>query len=67
MILPTCDSEQAVEVIDRLRGVTPRQQTASAGVARWDGEEPAELLVMRCQQALSEARAFGRDRTQTAE
>ena len=67
VILPTCDLDHAVEVIDRLRAVTPLQQTASAGVARWDGEEPAELLVMRCMQALSEAKASGRDRTQPAE
>ena len=67
VILPNCDLDHAVEVIDRLRGVTPRQQTASAGVARWDGEEPAELLVMRCMQALSEAKDGGRDRTQPAD
>ncbi len=56
-----------MEVIDRLRSVTPRQQTASAGVARWGGEEPAELLVMRCMHALSDAKASGRDRTQPAD
>ena len=67
VILPSCDLEQAVEVIDRLRAATPRQQTASAGVARWDGEEPAELLVMRCMHALSDAKASGRDRTQPAD
>ena len=67
VILPSCDLDHAVEVTDRLRAATPREQTASAGVARWDGEEPAELLVMRAADALAEAKASGRDRTQTAE
>ena len=42
---------------------TPRGQTASAGVARWDGEEPADLLIARCMDALAAAKAAGRDMT----
>src|SRR3954454_7615192 len=41
VVLPSCGLGEAVEVLDRVRGATPREQTASAGVARWDGEEPA--------------------------
>lgn len=67
IILPNCDLDSAVEVVDRVRGATPRAQTASAGVARWNGEDPAELLVMQCMDALSEAKAAGRDRTNTAD
>jgi diguanylate cyclase (GGDEF)-like protein len=67
IILPNCDLDSAVEVVDRVRAATPREQTASAGVARWDGEEPAELLAMRCMDALSEAKAAGGDRILTAE
>ena len=52
LILPGCGLGEAVEVLDRVRGATPRGQTASAGVARWDGEEPAELLMLRAQDAL---------------
>ena len=44
---PSCGLGEACEVLDRVRAATPRGQTASAGVARWDGEEPAELLVAR--------------------
>ena len=38
-------------MLDRVRANTPRGETASAGVARWDGEEPSELLVVRCEDA----------------
>ncbi|MDP9377095.1 MAG: diguanylate cyclase [Actinomycetota bacterium] len=67
VILPSCDASEAVDVLDRIRAVTPREQTASAGIARWDGEEPAELLVMRAMDALSAAKSEGRDRTVTAD
>src|SRR5918998_1868239 len=67
VLLPNCDLEHAIEVIDRVRAVTPREQTVSAGVARWNGEEPAELLVMRCMEAVGAAKAAGRDRTEPAE
>lgn len=67
IILPNCDIDSAVEVVDRVRAATPRQQTASAGVARWNGEDPAELLHMQCSDALSAAKATGRDRTHPAD
>ena len=49
-------------MLDRVRGATPRGQTASAGVARWDGEEPAELLMLRAQDALAAAKSSGPQR-----
>ena len=54
-------------MLDRVRAATPRGQTASAGVARWDGEEPAELLLARCMDALAAAKAAGRDMTIAAD
>ena len=63
VILPDCGLGEACEVVDRLRAATPRGQTASAGVARWDGEEPADLLLARCMDALAAAKAAGRDMT----
>jgi diguanylate cyclase (GGDEF)-like protein len=63
VLLPGCGLGEAVEVLDRVRAATPRGQTASAGVARWDGEEPAELLVTRCQDALAAAKEAGRNVT----
>jgi diguanylate cyclase (GGDEF)-like protein len=67
ILLPGCGIGEAVDVVDRLRARTPRGQTASAGVARWDWSEPAELLLQRATDALAAAKAAGRDRTVTAE
>jgi diguanylate cyclase (GGDEF)-like protein len=67
VILPGCGLGEAVEVLDRVRAATPRGQTASAGVARWDGDEPAELLLMRAQDALAAAKSSGRNVTIAAE
>jgi diguanylate cyclase (GGDEF)-like protein len=67
LVLPSCGLGEAIDVLDRVRGATPREQTASAGVARWDGEEPAELLVARCQDALAAAKSAGRNLTIAAD
>src|SRR4051812_12539598 len=67
LILPSCGLGEAVEVLDRVRAATPRGQTASAGVARWNGEEPAELLMLRAQDALAAAKSSGRNVTIPAE
>src|SRR5689334_17066180 len=67
LILPSCGLGEAVEVLDRVRASTPRGQTASAGVARWNGEEPAELLMLRAQDALAAAKSSGRNVTIPAE
>jgi diguanylate cyclase (GGDEF)-like protein len=67
ILLPGCTLGEAVDVIDRVRGLTPRGQSASAGVARWNGEEPAELLVARGEGALAAAKSAGRDMTIAAD
>jgi diguanylate cyclase (GGDEF)-like protein len=67
LILPNCGLQDAVDVVDRVRGRTPREQTASAGVARWDGDEPSELLQRRCEDALRAAKQAGRDITLSAD
>ncbi|HYM57118.1 MAG TPA: diguanylate cyclase [Solirubrobacteraceae bacterium] len=63
LVLPNCGLGEACEVLERVRASTPQGQTASAGVARWDGEEPADLLVARSMDALAAAKAAGRDMT----
>ena len=63
LVLPNCGLGEAVDVLDRVRAATPRGQTASAGAARWDGEEPAELLHQRCEEALVSAKLAGGDLT----
>jgi diguanylate cyclase (GGDEF)-like protein len=67
VLLPSCGLGEAVDVLDRVRASTPRGQTASAGVARWDGEEPAELLLVRAQDALATAKEAGRNLTIAAD
>jgi len=67
VILPNCGLGEAVEVMDRVREATPRGQTCSAGVARWDGEEPSELLQARCDDALASAKQSGRNVTIAAD
>ena len=67
VLLPGCGLGEAVDVLDRVRATTPRGQTASAGVARWDGEEPAELLFARCLDALVTAKEAGRNLTIAAD
>jgi diguanylate cyclase (GGDEF)-like protein len=67
LVLPSCGLGEAIDVLDRVRAATPRGQTASAGVGRWDGEEPAELLQARCEDALAAAKDAGRNVTIAAD
>jgi len=67
VVLPNCGLGEAIDVLDRVRAATPRGQTASAGVGRWDGEEPSELLQARCGDALAAAKDAGRNVTIAAD
>ena len=62
MLLPAAATDQALEVLERLRAVTPQGQTFSAGIADWDGQEVSDELVARADRALYAAKAAGRDR-----
>ncbi len=64
--LPDCDPDAAITVIDRLREAVPAGQTASAGIACWDGRETLAALVARADAALYEAKRAGRDVTALA-
>ena len=66
VLLPNCELERAVDVMERLRGVIPEEETCSAGVACWDSRESAESLVNRADDALYAAKREGRDRVVTA-
>ena len=57
--------EEAVAVADRMRGIVPRDQTASVGIATWAGES-ASHLVQRGDAALYAAKRAGRDRVVVA-
>ena len=42
LLLPDATTEQAAEVLERLRAITPQGQTFSAGLAGWDGRETSD-------------------------
>jgi diguanylate cyclase (GGDEF)-like protein len=67
IVLPGCTLGEACEVLDRVRALTPRGQTASAGVAMWNREEPGEMLAARARDALAAAKGAGRDMTIAAD
>jgi diguanylate cyclase (GGDEF)-like protein len=53
---------EAADVLDRLRRATPSAQTASIGMATWDGVATPEELVAGADVALYEAKRNGRNR-----
>jgi diguanylate cyclase (GGDEF)-like protein len=62
VVLPRCDPNAACAVGQRLRAATSDGLSVSIGVARWDGEEAADSLVCRADEALYRAKHAGRDR-----
>jgi diguanylate cyclase (GGDEF)-like protein len=60
--LPGTNLEHAQQMLERLRDALPEDQTCSAGVCQWDGEESAESLTARADTLLYAAKAAGRDR-----
>jgi diguanylate cyclase (GGDEF)-like protein/PAS domain S-box-containing protein len=65
LAFPSWPMEPALTVVERLRAAMPRDQTCSAGLVVWDGEESGDELVARADAALYEAKRGGRDRTVT--
>lgn len=64
LLLLDCDPGSAEEVTERLRCHVPRGRTCSAGIAhRRPGETPEQVTV-RADQALYQAKAAGRKRSQ---
>jgi diguanylate cyclase (GGDEF)-like protein len=64
LLLPTCALSDAIQIVERLRAVTPLV-TCSVGMASWDFHESPHRLVERADQALYAAKADGRDRYAT--
>lgn len=66
LALPGCDIGDARALIKRMREAVPTDQTCSAGLAAWDGEELPATVLGRADMALYEAKAAGRDRIAVA-
>jgi diguanylate cyclase (GGDEF)-like protein len=62
LALPGTNLEHAQQMLERLRESLPEDQTCSAGVCQWDGEESAESLTARSDTLLYAAKAAGRNR-----
>ncbi|BCJ40351.1 hypothetical protein GCM10010168_32100 [Actinoplanes ianthinogenes] len=62
VLLPGADAASAHEALSRMLAVTPQDQTFSAGLAVWDGEETSEELLQRADRALYLAKDRGRNR-----
>ena len=60
LLLPHCDTDTAEAVVARLLEAVPGGQTASCGIAEWDGEETGEALTARADAALYMAKRAGR-------
>jgi diguanylate cyclase (GGDEF)-like protein/PAS domain S-box-containing protein len=66
VLLPDCELDEAMVVIERMRRATPQRQTASAGVAQWNRYEAGEALLDRADLALFNAKRDGRNRAEAA-
>jgi diguanylate cyclase (GGDEF)-like protein len=66
VVLRDCVLKDAASVLDKLRRVTPADQTVSIGIAQWDGVESRQALVQRVDEALYTAKASGRNRLHCA-
>ena len=53
-------------ITERLRAATPEGVTCSAGLVRWDGDESADELLGRADDALYAAKRAGRDQVVSA-
>jgi diguanylate cyclase (GGDEF)-like protein len=62
LLLPKCATEDALMVLERLRGRVPYAQTCSAGVVIRELGESSDALMTRVDEALYMAKAAGRDR-----
>lgn len=66
VLLHECDAAHARQLFARLHEVMPSGQTFSAGIADTEGEEDPRMVVARADEALYEAKAGGRNRTEVA-
>ncbi len=66
LLLPGCDAESALQIVDGLRSDVPEGLTASAGIVAWAIPLTAEQFVAEADRALYRAKSDGRDRAYLA-
>jgi diguanylate cyclase (GGDEF)-like protein len=66
VLLPDTTTDEALRILRRALDVTPLGQSFSAGLARWDGSESSDELIVRADAALYQAKTAGRRRIVTA-
>lgn len=67
IVSPDTTAEQCRQMVERLRGLVPRGQTCSAGIAAFQPGESVDAFTGRADRALYEAKHQGRDRVIIAE
>jgi diguanylate cyclase (GGDEF)-like protein len=67
LALPSCPSDNARIVVDRVRAFTAEGQSFSAGIALWNGTETLDELLARADAALYESKRSRRGGAVTAE
>ena len=63
LALPGIPEQEAMIVLERLRGATPEGQSCSAGAAFWQEDESSAELLGRADAALYDAKRAGRDQS----
>jgi diguanylate cyclase (GGDEF)-like protein len=71
VLLPDTDADAAMHAAERIREEVAGAPaavpvTVSIGIATWEPDEPAELLLHRADEALYAAKAAGRNRVLAA-
>jgi diguanylate cyclase (GGDEF)-like protein len=59
LVLVGCGLDEAEQVVRRMVEATPQGLGCSAGIAQWDGQEPATALAQRADAALYAAKGQG--------
>lgn len=67
VLLPETGAETALQVVGRMRQLTPSRQTCSAGVSQLRAGDTADILMDRADSAMYRAKHAGRDRVVIAQ
>ena len=66
LLLPGCDAQDALAVVDRVRASVPDGQTCTAGVCQWQPGAGADEVMAAADAALYRGKQAGRDTTVVA-